>query len=799
MMQAAGNASNTTAVAAMEDHDEKARLAAEILQIQATLEAQRLQAEIQEMEAAICASQAGPVRRKAQPTTRRVRKVRKVLRKGKRPVRQPSPEEAARQQLEQEIKATEDAILAQEEQARLTPEERVRRQLQDEIRAMESQIQKAAAEKTQIHYVTMGSQQYPESEDEFTSGSSTDNDEYTVQSCDEQTIDGSVYDEVAVVSNDYVASRPAPLNLMSAIQSAASSREQRITENGVAPPSQPPTPSNKPARSALPNLASAIQSAASERERRIKENGITIVEREPEVAASRQTTPQLSTSMAEMVVAKAADRDKRLENGGEKRMTVVKEKEEYKHDFSNICADAAKLGRLTRLNEHTVEAVAGEKTVEEEWKSSGLLAIQWRSSHMSVIHDAARAGAAAKLPETIVSNFMEEAVEYGYDDIDKPLSPRMQQLLELNQQVGAGQNKVDSLVMGRKEEQGKPDDMLVKPMSHYSSLEDVKLPKKKAPKVNSEKAKIRYRALLQAANAEHRPLTSISNEVATRAWERRTRLDRPGQTPRIVVKCKCPYCENASPFQTYAYKVKEKKAKELGYESPDSDEERLREKDEARLARRRHRQAAHGQAPLRPPARERRMSLSIRQALDETHMALPVKHHVPTTPRPAPASAQAFDAQRQQAEIIEKQAAVEAQRLQIEIQQMEALIRASANTRSVSRPAPRLTNRPANNRNGQTASSGASVVSRESMQSKRSKMSLQSTRSGLKLAAKPIPVPTSVSVATTTVLSAAAVEPKPEKAVPKIVVQTTAIGQRKGGPKKPKRGIMGKLFGGKRR
>jgi len=320
-----------------------------------------------------------------------------------------------------------------------------------------------------------------------------------------------------------------------------------------------------PVRPNMAGLLAAVTQAATERESRIEDNNgeLFMQDFEPEVAAQKQSTPQLSFSMAEMVSKMALEREKRLEDGGEKRMTKVKEKEEYKKDFNSIVREAAQMGKLTRLNEHVVEAVAAEKTAEQEWKSNGLLAISWRSNHMSVIHEAARAGAAIKLPEKIVSNCPEEEQDWDYSGEEKPMSDRMKQLLKLNQEPGAGQHKVDKLILGRKElNDPRADSMIVRPMIAYSNIEDVQLPKATAPKIDVKAAQERVAKRLQQAAAEHRPMADIGNEVATRAWERRARLDRPNVLPRIKEVCPCPYCETASPFQTYAYKVREQQIKE---------------------------------------------------------------------------------------------------------------------------------------------------------------------------------------------------------------------------------------------
>ena len=363
--------------------------------------------------------------------------------------------------------------------------------------------------------------------------------------------------------------------------------EEEIIEEEAAPPTRPPGP-------AMGGLLASISQAATSREQRLEETGGKLVmqEIEPEIKEQRSTTPQLSFSMAEMITKKAKDRDKRLAEGGEKKMTKIKEKAEYKKEFSNICIDAAAMGRLTRLNEHTIEAVAGEKTPEEEWRSNGLLAIQWRSNHMAVIHEAAKAGNLAKLPEKIVSNAPDLEEDYDLDEVDM-ISPRMRQLLELNDQVGTGQQKVEKLVLGRKEENAGGDSMLIKPMICYSNITDVKLPKKRPPKIDPQKFKKKAQEEKDEAERSHRPLLDISHAVAEKAWERRTRLDRPGGMPKKKEKCDCPYCVDPSPYQTFAYREKERRRREEGYESPDSDEER-------RMARERRRMARRKQRPQRP-------------------------------------------------------------------------------------------------------------------------------------------------------------------------------------------------------
>ena len=353
-------------------------------------------------------------------------------------------------------------------------------------------------------------------------------------------------------------------NLLSAIQQTASGRAKRLEATGgelIMTEVGNIEPATETVRF---NLLASVKDAAVAREKRLEEtNGELIMkEYEPEVKAQRKSTPQLSFSLAEMVTKKAIEREKRLEEGGEKRMTKIKEKEEYKKDFSSICIEAAALGRLTRLKEYEVDAVAVEKTPEQEWKSNGLLAIQWRCNYMSIIHEAAQMGSETKLPETIVSNCPEEEQDWNADEEEMKLTPRMRQLMELNNRVGTGQHKVDKLVLGRKEQQVDALSLLVRPMYAYSKINDVKLPKPDVPSMNPAKYKKRYKENKKVAKHTYRPMIDIGNEVATRAWERRTRLDRPGAMPKIKEECPCPYCGSASPYQTFAYREIHRKHKE---------------------------------------------------------------------------------------------------------------------------------------------------------------------------------------------------------------------------------------------
>jgi hypothetical protein len=386
-------------------------------------------------------------------------------------------------------------------------------------------------------------------------------------------------------------------------------------------PAAEPAPASPPPRPPMFNLLGAIQQAATQRVERLEETGGTLIMQDiaPEVQAVESGPRQLSTSMAEMISSRAAARDKRLAEGGEKRMrkVVIKERDEYKTDFSNIVTDAAAMGRLTRLNEYTVEAVAQEKTPMQEWKSNGLLAIQWRSNHMSVIHEAAALGNEVKMPEHVVSNVAEEEPEeWDPDALGKPISARMRQLLELSTTVGEGQQKVDKLVLGRKEEQGKPDSLLIKPMQAYSNIEDVKLPRQSAPKIDPKRnAEKLNKQLKEAVLKGGKPMTDVSASVAEIAWARRARLDRPGSLPKVREVCPCPYCGTASPYQTFAYREQDRKHKEAILKHR---QEQLRKHEERQRLLEERRAAAAASGAYEPELEETAAAAAVEEEpLDE--------------------------------------------------------------------------------------------------------------------------------------------------------------------------------------
>lgn len=207
---------------------------------------------------------------------------------------------------------------------------------------------------------------------------------------------------------------------------------------------------------------------------------------------------------------------------------------------------------------------------------------------MSVIHEAARVGNEVKMPEKVVTGspdgIEEEEDELLHAFTTQPMSERKRQLLEASNTIGEGQAKVDKLIMYRKEEQP-AEHLLVKPMTAYSSIEEVELPREAPPRIdpvrNAAKLNQYKREMLESG----RPMVDISNMVAEKAWERRARLDRPGAMPKMVEKCDCAFCQTASPYQTFAYREMFKHRHEIAAQKEAERLEREQKKEERRKQR----------------------------------------------------------------------------------------------------------------------------------------------------------------------------------------------------------------------
>jgi len=325
---------------------------------------------------------------------------------------------------------------------------------------------------------------------------------------------------------------------------AASDAPSRPYRSSTAAGATAPAPAPTPAQPSMKGMMSDMMSAVGKRGERV-ERGETVQRHVEQTAAapSRETT---QFDLATMVSSAARDREARLDAGGEKKMTVVKEKEEYKEQFNSIAAEAAKMGKLCRLNEHVVEAVAVEKTAEEMWRSKGLMAIEWRTSHMSVIHEAAKLGNESKMREHVVTNYADEEEEddYWYEG-DVAINYKRLAALE------KAESKVEQhIILQRMLDDGDNSRSVIRPMYMYNDIRHVVLPKGRLPKYDQSKGKEELAKMSD-------PLSEIGSEVIRRANQRRRRLEKEDAEPKMREVCKCGYCDTASPHQTFAYRVVE--------------------------------------------------------------------------------------------------------------------------------------------------------------------------------------------------------------------------------------------------
>ncbi|GKZ00561.1 hypothetical protein MPSEU_001008500 [Mayamaea pseudoterrestris] len=303
--------------------------------------------------------------------------------------------------------------------------------------------------------------------------------------------------------------------------------------------------------SAGAGLFGDMMAAIGQRNQRI-ETGQLHQQNVAQIVAPKPSKPT-GIDLAAMVANAATERELRLALGGEKRMkqVVIKEQDEYKMDFKNVAIEAAELGRLTRLNEHVVEGIAVErKAVKDAWESKGLMAIEWRTNHMAIIHEAAALGNQTKMREYVTANFEDEEDE---DDFLVDEATQYKRMRALAQAEGA--SKVEHFIALQKmldAEDGTRG--IVRPMYMYNDITKVVLPKGRLPKWDQT---IGQEEIKRMAN----PLTEISNDVIKKAIDRLQRLKDQEAEPRMRTVCNCGYCDTASPYQTFAYRVVEGRVK----------------------------------------------------------------------------------------------------------------------------------------------------------------------------------------------------------------------------------------------
>eukprot|EP00934_Nitzschia_sp_Nitz4_P008996 Nitzschia sp. Nitz4//scaffold44_size153857//67756//69207//NITZ4_002721-RA/size153857-processed-gene-0.123-mRNA-1//1//CDS//3329552157//8986//frame0 len=284
------------------------------------------------------------------------------------------------------------------------------------------------------------------------------------------------------------------------------------------------------------SMAAMIAAAASKRTNRLETGG-------PKKMTQVEKAPDQGLDMAAMIAKKANARNERIEAGGQLKVREIPKA--HKNVFVNVALEAARVGTLTRLNEHTVTAVAQPKE-EEVWKGpSGLRTDHLRSTMFMAVNEAAALGAMRKLKPVEVTNYDQNEYheEEEPEDIDK-----------MTDEHGRRVVRQLYLIDRRLQEEKKSKEEMwsaenVSNMVQYNSMDEVALPSATAPKWKPKKSEKTQRELMD----------SIANGVAERAWERNYRLNRPKANLMMTRQCNCKFCVNPNPYQTHKYKQMEEK------------------------------------------------------------------------------------------------------------------------------------------------------------------------------------------------------------------------------------------------
>ena len=334
--------------------------------------------------------------------------------------------------------------------------------------------------------------------------------------------------------------QPQGGGLAAMIAAAASKRQDRIDQGDYqiteqAAPNNDYQDKEEDDDDAEPGGMSAmIAAAANKRKDRLDQGGekkVTHVEK----------PANAGMDMVAMIAQKANARNERIEAGGELKVRVIPKA--HKNVFVDVALEAARVGTLTRLNEHTVEAVAVGKE-EEVWGGpSGLRTDHLRSTFFMAINEAAALGALKRQKAHEVTNYDQNAYieEEEPEDIDKMTDEQGRRVVR---QMYLIDRRIDEERKYKKEEWSAENAANI---IQYNSMDEVALPSASAPKWRPKTTQKTHRELMDA----------ISNGVAERAWERNYRLNRPKANLMLTRKCKCKFCVNPNPYQTHKYKQME--------------------------------------------------------------------------------------------------------------------------------------------------------------------------------------------------------------------------------------------------
>lgn len=220
--------------------------------------------------------------------------------------------------------------------------------------------------------------------------------------------------------------------------------------------------------------------------------------------------------------------------------------EEHVSKLKPSLAQASALGRSTRLDEHTVEAV-GRKYVKHDdfilpsavWvkgqETVSLPAFKERTLPQFIIfQEAVALGGIKALKPEITTNYDQFAPTNYFDDDEMDID-------DANRHKLIRTRYLTDMFLHEDHRSVDDDDL---ESVHYDSLDDVELPSNINPVYACSEAK--------ATKAELKDL--IAQQVAEAVWDRRYRLERPRAKQRIKYRCTCKYCKTSSPYQTFAYR-----------------------------------------------------------------------------------------------------------------------------------------------------------------------------------------------------------------------------------------------------
>ena len=286
------------------------------------------------------------------------------------------------------------------------------------------------------------------------------------------------------------------------------------------------------------------------------------------IQVAREEKATMMMTMHDESVGESTDN---IDNNNMMMMTDVDTTE--KEYFKVIAADAATLGRLMRLKEHSVSTISTEQITEEDmWKlKRGAEIEHLRSTFLKAVNECALMGQ-MKRP------YQEDGDEEGHDDgdnykvkekeneqelksVDKERrqSCRRSSVLteqyvakaktekntswstpEANLELVEAQEQWATMMVNEEEEAEEPND----DTSLQRSVVLSKLPSPIVP---------RFDKPFICMSREKR-MERLAREVAEETYERFWRIEKLKKLT-ITERCSCQYCVNPNPHQTHAYRL----------------------------------------------------------------------------------------------------------------------------------------------------------------------------------------------------------------------------------------------------